>query len=56
MVKEISRIEVLKTVGDPYKRFGEDYLRMMRLLDLQPNLILRLIKIQQKQHKNCLII
>lgn len=22
---------VLKTVGDPYKRFGEDYLRMMRL-------------------------
>lgn len=23
--------KVLKTVGDPYKRFGEDYLRMMRL-------------------------
>jgi tRNA nucleotidyltransferase (CCA-adding enzyme) len=22
---------ILKTVGDPYKRFGEDYLRMMRL-------------------------
>jgi tRNA nucleotidyltransferase (CCA-adding enzyme) len=25
------RDKVLKTVGDPYKRFGEDYLRMMRL-------------------------
>jgi tRNA nucleotidyltransferase (CCA-adding enzyme) len=25
------RNKVLKTVGDPYKRFGEDYLRMMRL-------------------------
>ncbi len=23
--------KVLRTVGDPYKRFGEDYLRMMRL-------------------------
>ncbi len=23
--------KILKTVGDPYKRFGEDYLRMMRL-------------------------
>jgi len=25
------RDRVLKTVGDPFKRFGEDYLRMMRL-------------------------
>jgi tRNA nucleotidyltransferase/poly(A) polymerase len=25
------RNKILKTVGDPYKRFGEDYLRMMRL-------------------------
>ena len=37
--------KVLKTVGDPYKRFGEDYLRMMRLarfsakldFDIDPN-------------------
>jgi tRNA nucleotidyltransferase (CCA-adding enzyme) len=47
---------VLKTVGDPYKRFGEDYLRMMRVARFAAKLDFDVDKDTERQHRNFLII
>ena len=46
--------KVLKTVGDPLKRFGEDYLRMMRLARFSSKLDFDIDPRLRKQYRNFL--